>query len=107
MSRHPHRRCETTVTPYEFYFRPDCPAQWQWFCDGCQQVRSGFATELAAEMDAANHRGLGDVQEDQERVDWDAYVREAEAEALASGETLPPWFTAGDLAAFERTRSAR
>jgi hypothetical protein len=101
MSRHPNRRCETSVSSYEFFFQPDQRPQWQWFCEGCGAVRSGYATETAAEMDAANHTGLGEVQEDPDRIDWDALVREAEKLAAGS-DGLPEWFTAGDLAAYER-----
>ncbi len=100
MNRHPLRPCQTTVSSYDFYFQADRPPQFQWFCEGCREVSSGFATSAAAEMDGNNHAGLNDVAEDPERIDWDALVLEAERLA-AEGEDVPEWFTAGDLARYE------
>lgn len=83
MSRHPNRPCQTTVSPYTSQFFPSRPPQWQWLCEGCGDITSGFATEAAAAIAGHNHEGLDAVTNpDGEEIDRLARLRAEQAATI-------------------------
>lgn len=87
MSRHPNRPCSTTVSSYQSHFFRDQPPQYQWLCEGCGDLTSGFLTEAAAEMAGLNHAGLGEITETEtEEIDRITLLR---AQQAAQADSLP------------------
>jgi hypothetical protein len=87
VSRHPNRPCRTAVSSYGFYFQPDRAPQWQWLCEGCGDLTSGFPTEAAAAIAGHNHEGL-DAVVNADAVEVDRVTR-LRAEQAALVDSLP------------------